>query len=312
MNALIIPVYKNENSIKELVSGVKNINGGLSEGMTAVFVVDGSPDNSSGLLEKLLPTAGFKSKLVEHSRNFGSFEAIRTGMKEIEADKYAVMAADLQEPPELIIDFFKNLKYNEKDIVFGIRENRKDPFVSKIFSAIFWKFYRRFIIKEIPPGGVDVFGCVRQVRDRIVSFTEANSSLVAQLFWVGFKRSYIRYERRKRERGKSAWTFRKKFNYLMDSVFSVTDLPIKFLIALGTAGIVLSVGLGFTVFISRLAGLIEVSGYTALMLTIIFFGTANILGVGIAGAYAHRSYENTKGRPQAITVYSKEFNGGEK
>src|SRR6056297_2692680 len=104
MNALIIPVYKNENSIKELVSGVKNINGGLSEGMTAVFVVDGSPDNSSGLLEKLLPTAGFKSKLVEHSRNFGSFEAIRTGMKEIEADKYAVMAADLQEPPELIID----------------------------------------------------------------------------------------------------------------------------------------------------------------------------------------------------------------
>src|SRR5665811_1926983 len=110
MNALIIPVYKNEESVPELITAVKGINDSMNNDLLTVFVVDGSPDNSYSLLAELLPKSGFRSKLISHSRNFGSFAAIRTGLINTEADKYAIMAADLQEPPELITEFFGKLK----------------------------------------------------------------------------------------------------------------------------------------------------------------------------------------------------------
>lgn len=307
--ALIIPVYKNEESIENLIKAVRVISEEAKGRLAAVFVVDGSPDDSYIKLKKMLPAAGFNSKLIAHSRNFGSFEAIRTGMSKVEADIYAVLSADLQEPPELIFDFFEKIENDEADIVFGTRTGRSDSFFSNIFSAVFWWLYRMFVIKEVPKGGVDVFGCTRKVRDHIVSFRESNSSLVGQLFWVGFKRKFLPYKRKKREKGKSAWTFRKKINYLMDSVFAVTDLPIKFFIFWGTAGIIVSLFLGMFVVVSRFLGMIDVSGYAAIMATIIFFGALNILGIGIVGAYSHRAYENSKNRPLAITMEETEYEG---
>ena len=307
MNALIIPVYKNEESIEDLVKAVKAIAKKVKGGLTAVFVVDGSPDNSYEKLSALLPKAGYPSRLISHSRNFGSFAAIRTGMQQVEADKYAVMAADLQEPAELIIDFFNSLQPNKTDIVFGSRNDRNDPRTSRFFSGIFWWFYKTFIVKDVPRGGVDVFGCVRRVRDYIIAFRESNSSLVGQLFWVGFKRMFVSYTRLEREKGKSAWTFRKKFNYLLDSVFAVTDLPIKTFIIIGTFGAFFSLIFGALIIISRLSGIIEVSGYAAIILTVIFFSAVNILGLGIVGAYAHRAYENSKNRPLTIIVEDKKY-----
>jgi len=309
MNALIIPVYKNEDTIEELTGAVRKIRRGTGGQFTAVFVVDGSPDKSYERLVKLLPKAGFKSRLITHSRNFGSFAAIRTGMELVEAEKYAVMAADLQEPEELISGFFRGLKPNKADILFGTRTGRNDPFFSRLFSAVFWRFYRAFIVKDMPKGGVDVFGCVRKVRDYIVSFRESHSSLVGQLFWVGFKRGFVGYDRIARKKGKSAWTFGKKFNYLLDSVFAVTDLPIKTFILIGSAGIVFSAVFAAVVVVSRLMGMIEVTGYTAIIVTLVFFSALNILGLGIVGAYAHRAYENSKNRPLTIVVEDKKYGG---
>lgn len=309
MNALIIPVYKNEETIADLIKEVKKISDSLSGSLTAVFVVDGSPDNSYQLLSELLPGSGFKSMLISHSRNFGSFAAIRTGMLSVEAEKYAAMAADLQEPTGLIIDFFGMIESPKSDVVFGVRGDRNDPLMSKMLSAMFWGFYKKFIVREIPKGGVDVFGCSKRVRDHIVSFRESNSSLIGQLFWLGYKREFVNYNRQERSRGKSAWTFRKKLNYLLDSIFAVTDLPIKALIVLGLLGVLVSVALGLIVLISKLAGLIPVSGYAAIVLTTVFFGFVNILGLGIVGSYAHRSYENSKNRPITIVADEKTFGG---
>jgi len=307
--SIIVPVYKNEESIFDLIKVFSAINRKLRNRLTVVFVVDGSPDHSFELLNQYLPLADFKSRLILHSKNFGSFAAIRTGLKFAEDNYYAVMAADLQEPPSLVMDFYKILKEDNADIVIGVRDGRRDPVQTKIFSSLFWWMYRRFVVPAIPKGGVDIFGCNRKVRDKMLEFHESNSSLVAQLFWIGFRRSFVKYQRREREKGKSAWTFRKKINYLMDSVFAFTDLPIRLLIWMGGIGVLISFFIGIIVLLFKATGYISVSGYTALMITLIFFGALNLLGLGIIGAYAHRTYDNTKARPLSIVTIDKKIAG---
>jgi glycosyltransferase involved in cell wall biosynthesis len=176
-----------------------------------VFVVDGSPDDSYLRLRAGLEHAPFRAQLLLLSRNFGAFSAIRAGLAAGTGDHFAVMAADLQEPPELVVEFARRLSTGRCDVVVGQRTGRADPLLSRVSSAAFWGLYRRFVQPEVPPGGVDVlFGCTRAVRDQIVRMTELNTSLVGLLFWVGFRREAVPYARRERHAGKSGWTWEKK------------------------------------------------------------------------------------------------------
>ena len=193
-------------------------------------------------------------------------------------------------------------------MVVGCRENRRDPLLSRSASNLFWKLYKKFVIREIPEKGVDVFGCNRIFRDQLLLLGEANSSLVGLIFWLGFKRGEVMYERRERQHGKSAWTLRKKINYLLDSIFSFTDLPIRLLTLFGLLGLLASVLLGLAVLLAKIFGDIAVPGYAATVLTVIFFGGLNSLGLGIVGTYAWRAFENTKGRPLAVVMATQQFN----
>lgn len=303
--SLVIPVYKNEESIASLleaIRGIKNQTGCLFE---AIFVVDGSPDQSYARLREMLPQAGFHSQLICLSRNFGAFAAIRTGLEHAKGSVIAVMAADLQEPPDLIVRFYESLKDGQHDLAFGVREGRDDPFMSKLASGAFWSLYRRFVMSDIPKGGVDIFALTANTRDRLLSLHESNTSLLAQLFWLGGRRAMIPYKRREREHGRSAWTFSKKLKYLSDSVFSFTDLPVRILMSLGVIALALATALTIMIIAAKVSGLVPVPGYAGTMVTILFFGALNSLGLGVVGAYAWRTFENTKARPLSV-LQSKE------
>ncbi|MDN8617539.1 glycosyltransferase family 2 protein [Variovorax ginsengisoli] len=308
MLTLVIPVYRNEASIPDLLDAVAGLHRDLQGQMEAVFVIDGSPDRCFELLRDALPGRPFPSKLALLTRNFGSFPAIRAGLALVESDRYAVMAADLQEPPELVLQMDQALRNEPVDVVVATREGREDPLSSRLPAQIFWWLYRKYVIPEMPPGGVDVFGCNRAFRDSLLRLDERHSSLVAQIFWLGFRRKLICYSRRLRQHGKSAWTFKKKLNYLMDSVFSFTDLPIRLLVRVGGTTAMLAGLLGIVVTIGKLMGLISVPGYAMTILTIVFLGAVNLFGLGIVGSYAWRIYENTKGRPHTVTLRVDEFN----
>lgn len=312
MLSIVIPVYRNEESIPDLIAALAAVAQQAKQDFNCttevVFVVDGSPDNSHAILEQSLQAAPFASQLLLHSRNFGSFAAIRTGLQAASGNYFGVIAADLQEPPELVLQFLENLSAGNCDVVVGCRENRHDPLLTRSASNLFWKFYKKFVIREIPEKGVDVFGCNKAFRDQLISLGEANTSLVGLIFWLGFKRSEVTYERRARQHGKSAWTLKKKFNYLLDSVFSFTDLPIKLLGLFGLIGVIASVLLGIVILLAKILGDIPVPGYAATALTVIFFGGLNSLGLGIVGAYAWRAFENTKNRPLAVVMTLQKFN----
>ena len=307
MLTLVIPVYRNEGSLPDLLRAVATLHQQLDGQMQAVFVIDGSPDRCYELLRAALPLQSFPSKLALLSRNFGSFPAIRAGLALCESERYAVMAADLQEPPQLVLDMDRALRTEPVDVVVGTRSGREDPLLSRLPAQLFWTLYRKYVVPEVPPGGVDVFGCNRTFRDSLLQLDERHSSLIAQIFWLGFRRKLIYYVRQTRQHGKSAWTVKKKINYLMDSVFSFTDLPIRLLVRVGGTTAALAGLLGVVVAIGRLTGFISVPGYAMTILTIVFLGAVNLFGLGIVGSYAWRIYENTKGRPHTVTMRLHDF-----
>lgn len=307
MFSLIVPIYKNEANIPSLLAAINWIRSKLVGPFEVVFVVDGSPDNSLLVLRRDLSKAEFDAQLISLSRNFGAFAAIRAGLEAARGERFAVMAADLQEPPDLIIEMNRVLEADECDIAIGTRVRREDSWMSRLTSGVFWWLYRRLVIKDMPSGGVDIFGCNRFVRDELIALSERNTSLVGLLFWVGFRRKLVPYHRVRREIGVSAWSFAKKWSYMQDSVFSFSNLPISLLLRAGVLGVAVSVAFGLVVLISALNGRISVPGYAATIIVIIFFGMLNLLSSGVLGLYIWRVFENTKGRPLHIVMSTDTF-----
>jgi glycosyltransferase involved in cell wall biosynthesis len=297
LNSVVVPVYRNARSIAALVETVERIAEQVEGELEAIFVVDGSPDDSSERLVRALRGSRLRARVVEHSRNFGSFPAIRTGMGLARGSRIAVMSADLQEPPELVVDFLRRLADEDVDVLAGERASRDDR--GDLAAKVYWRLYRRFVVGDIPPAGVDVFACTAAVRDVVCSLESVHTSLVAQLFWVGFRRRLVSYDRLPSS-GESGWTLRRKLRYLSDSVFAFTDLPVRVLWTAGWVGVTVGLLVGAVVLAARVAGAIAVPGYAATILVLLFFASLNLLGLGIIGSYVWRAYETAKGRPGAI------------
>lgn len=305
--SVVVPVYGNEDTLTEVIDRLNRLPGFAAGELEAVFVVDASPDNSLAVLRRSLPGSGLSAQVLTHSRNFGSFAAIRSGMAAARGRYVAVMAADLQERPELMSEFYAALSSGEVDVVVGRREARADPAMASLAARSFWAVYRMAVNPELPPGGVDVFACTAAVAQTLVGLRESHTSLVGLLYWVGYRRVEVGYRRQERTTGKSGWTLRKRWQYLMDSVFAFTDLPVRLLTAVGGLGTLVTVVVGLVVFVAWLTGGITEPGYTPLMLVIVCSTFLLLTGLGIVGAYVWRAYENSKLRPSAIVASRERF-----
>jgi len=306
---VVIPVYRNAENIAALLARLEQLHARVDGGIEVICVVDGSPDASHPMLEQGLARSPFASQLLLLSRNFGSFAAIREGLSNVRTPYSAVMAADLQEPIELIDEFFQCLRADRADVVVGHRAARQDRWIDRFASGLFWSAYRQLVQKELPEGGIDVFGCNDAFRLHLLRFGEAHTSLVGQILWLGFRREALSYVRQARVAGRSAWTLKRKLTYLSDSVFAFSDLPIRVFTWMGAVGLSMSFLLSAWVVFARVTGSLSVPGYAATVLVILFFGGMNLLGLGVIGSYVWRAYENTKARPLAIIMHSQSFPG---
>ncbi|MCL1961526.1 MAG: glycosyltransferase family 2 protein [Desulfovibrionaceae bacterium] len=307
MLSLVIPVYRNEASLPDLLAALQQMAGALPEPLEVVFVVDGSPDRCHDILRERLPATGLTATLLLLTRNFGAFAAVRAGLEHARGERFAVMAADLQEPPELVPRMHARLAGGEADVVVAERVLRHDPPWQRWQAGLFWSLYRRWVVPDMPPGGIDIFACNKPFRDALLQLGESRSSLIAQIFWLGFRRVSVPYARQPRRHGVSAWTWRKKMAYLSDSVFAFTDLPVRLLTLAGALGMGVAIVLALVVLAARLLGQIAVPGYAMTLIAILFFGALNLLSLGIVGTYAWRAYENTKQRPQAVVLREQRF-----
>lgn len=299
--SITVPVFNNAPSLPDLLEkfqelAAKNPN----DQFEFVFVDDGSVDNSFSILESLLRKEP-RIQIVKLSRNFGSNAALLAGLGQTGGDVVAAIAADLQDPPELINDMLADWRQGHK-VVLAARQSRDDDFLTSLLANTFYSLFRRFAIQTMPQHGFDFFLIDRQICDLINNIQENNAYLMGLILWLGFSPKVIYYHRRAREKryGQSMWTAAKKVKYFLDSFVAFSYFPVR---AASVIGIVLSVaGLIYAgiVIALRLATSIQPEGWASLMIVVLIVSGVQMLMMGILGEYLWRNLDETRRRPRFI------------
>ncbi len=262
-----------------------------------VFVDDGSQDNSLNLLRQFVITRP-GSKVIKLSRNFGAISAVKTGLNYITGDCFLFLAADLQDPPELIPEMVSRWKNGTKYIICE-RTDRQDPLGSKIFSAVYYRLLRKFVMASYPKNGFDLALMDGQLLPYLKdSGKHINFPLFP--FWLGFTPEKIPYVRVAREHGKSRWTFGKKWKLLIDSIFSFSFAPVRLISAIGLIVSLGSFAYGTVVVLSALFGKVEVPGFATLATLVSFLLGLIIVMLGVMSEYIWRIFDEVNRHPHAV------------
>lgn len=298
--SIVVAVYYNELSLAPLFEELLKVEATLasnSHALELIFVDDGSGDNSLREL-LLIKSRRPQTKVVKLTRNFGAVHASKTGFRFVTGDCFIVLAADLQDPPELIPELVQHWQAGNK-FVLCERLDREDPTSSKIFAAIYYRLITWFVVRDYPRRGYDLALMDRAFLSHLLdSAKNINTPLFA--YWLGFKPHVITYRRRERSHGKSRWTFAKKFKLFLDSILGFSILPIR---AISFAGIVVSIlsfGYGLLILINALRGRAEVRGFATIVALIAFLLGLVIIMLGIIGEYLWRIFDETNRRPEAV------------
>lgn len=297
--SIIVPIYYNELNIPHLYEQMKEkILSRTDFEAEIVCVDDGSKDGSyKALLE--LREKDDRFKVVKLSRNFGSHTAILAGFAHATGDCMTMVAADLQEPLEIIIEMYEKWKQGKK-VVIAVRKDREDDFFQKLFSNTYYSLMQKYALKEMPSGGFDCFFIDKKVRDVLVSMNEKNSSIVGQVLWAGFEMDKIYYVRKKREIGESKWTLSKKIKLFIDSFMAFSYVPIRFISTLGIFISIVGFILAVFLIVNKFMFNVPVQGWTTMMITLLMLSGIQMLTLGVIGEYLWRNFDESRGRPTYI------------
>lgn len=305
---IVIPIYKSAAHIEALVDALNALCPLISGGLRAVFAIDGTPDSSEIVLNQHSARMQFPARIVRLSRNFGVTAAVHAGLVESSECVTVVVGSDLQEPPELIRQFFEEIALGASDVVIGERIERHDPLSSRFFSSIYWFVNRRVLKSDLPKGGFDVFGLSKRAKERLSCFRELNSNITSQVQWIGFPRTSVPYVRRARLSGRSSWKFSRKVGLVFDSVYGFSGVPIVAMALLGIGALSIFSLVGILTLIGVVLDLVQVRGYPTLILIVMIGFSAVISCLGIIGGYLVRTFENSKGRPLFIVEHHYDLN----
>ena len=298
--SVVVPVYYNAESLPLLFAELQEVEGQLREhdcAMELVFVDDGSGDESMIELMKIKQQRP-DTRVVKLTRNFGSVHACKMGLKYVTGDCTMWLSADLQDPPELIIEMTDQWLAGSK-FVIALRESRVDPPLTTFFAGIYHWLVRKMISKDYPKGGIDIVlmdaALVPYLRD---SSKNMDPRLLAH--WLGYKSATVPYARGERQHGTSRWTFAKKLTYFIDSILGFSVLPIRIISGIGFIVSLLSFSYGAFIVYSRIVGYREVAGFAALVALITFLLGVVMLILGIIGEYVWRIFDEVTTRPEAV------------
>lgn len=296
--SIIIPCYYNEQNIPvtsvELIENEKNFPAEVS--FEYVMVDDGSRDGTWKELLKFKSLYPDKVQIIKLAGNVGSYNAILAGMNYATGDVNTVIAADLQDPPELMVKMYEYWQKGIK-LIMANRQDREESFGQKLFSNTYHGLMQKLAIKSIPEGGFDFVMFDKQLRDEVVKMNEKNTNTLYLLPWMGYEHVCIPYVRKERKIGKSRWTLQKKIKLFVDSFVSFSYFPIR---TISVTGILMGIGaLGYALFviIARLTGTIDEHGWSALMVVILFVSSFQMISLGILGEYVWRSLDASRNRP---------------
>lgn len=298
--SIVIPVYYNELNLEDTSKALIELAGrNPNLNFEFVFVNDGSGDNSLALLHDIRRKHPKLVRVISLSRNFGTMAAIQAGFSVCKGDYAGFIAADLQDPPELLIEMHKNLQDGTK-VCLAVRSGREDAWHKAFLANIFYALLRKFALPGYPRKGFDYLLLRREVVDQINRLKEKNTNLMSLIFWMGYPFKSISYVRKAREKGKSRWTLNKRIKLVVDSFVGYSYFPIRLISAVG---LLVSLGsFGYFVFMLTysLMGKVPIQGWTTLVLFLAFFSGLQMLMLGILGEYVWRTLDEVRKRPNFI------------
>ena len=272
--SVVIPCFNEEDSIPFFYSEMERIQIEMKKKFEYIFINDGSTDNTLSVLRRL-NASNPNVHYLSFSRNFGKEAALYAGLQRATGDYVTVMDADLQDPPELLIEMYAKIQEGY-DVVGTRRADRKgEPPIRSLFAKAFYWLINKVSDTEMVDGARDFRLMTRQVVDAILELKEVNRFSKGLFSWVGFDVAYVSYENRERVAGETSWSFWSLLSYSLDGFINFSEVPLKLATWAGTFSFLVSlVGIAFVV-IRKLTIGGSVAGWASLVSIILFIGESN-------------------------------------
>jgi polyisoprenyl-phosphate glycosyltransferase len=294
--AVVIPCYNEEGNLRETHRRVSQTLANAGVEYEIVYVDDGSRDATPGLVREL-QASDPHVRVVYLSRNFGHQVAVTAGLAHTRADAAVIMDADLQDPPEVVGDMIRRWQ-DGYEVVYGVRTDREGETRFKLLTAkLFYRLIHSLSDTEIPLDTGDFRLLDRKVVDAIVAMPERDRFVRGMVSWAGFRQIGVPYRRAPRFAGETKYPLGKMVRFALDGIFSFSAKPLRLstlmgLISAGLALLAIVYALGMRLFTQR-----WVTGWTALIIAILFLGGVQLISLGIIGEYIGRLYGEAKRRP---------------
>lgn len=294
--SIVIPIYNEAGNIRLLYDRLTAVVQPMQLKYELIFVNDGSKDASIEII-KLLAEKDDNVKYINFSRNFGHQIAVTAGIDHAAGKAVVLIDADLQDPPELIKDLYQ--KWSDgNEVVYAQRKQRKgEGILKKVTAKLFYRLLRKMTSVKIPVDTGDFRIMDRKVVDVLKQMPEQHKFLRGQISWIGFRQTYVLYERDQRNAGQTGYTYRKMLRFALDGITSFSDAPLKFA---SLAGFIVS-GIAFLLILyalyERLVTGDYVAGWASIIISVLFLGGIQLICIGIIGEYISRISTNVRNRP---------------
>jgi dolichol-phosphate mannosyltransferase len=296
--SVVIPFYQEGETVEKMITAVRTAMTGMNEPYEIICIDDGSPDTTWDTIQRIA-NANSDVRAIRFSRNFGKESAICAGLEIARGDFVMTIDGDLQHPPELIPEFIRIQKETGAHIVDGVKVFRgKEPFITKLGVRAFY-----FLINKL--SGYDLAGASdykllsRSALNAWCALPEKRTFYRGMSAWIGFKRAEVRFSVAPRRQGMTKWSFIRLAKLGISSITSFSSLPLHFVTLLGFLFLLFAIGLGIQTIYRKFTGT-AVSGFTTVILLQLIIGSLVMIGVGIAGEYIGKIYDEVKYRPRYI------------
>lgn len=302
---LVVPCYNEEKNVGLFYQVADAAFANKKYDYEVVFVNDGSKDNTYKELKSLFKTHPDKVSVVNLSRNFGKEAAILAGLKRASGDYIALVDADLQQRPEIVVDMVNYLEEHEEyDVVAAYQEHRIEGKLMSGVKKLFYTLINKVCDIEFYAGASDFRTFRRTVAEALINMPEYHRFSKGLFSWIGFNTYYLPYVAEERNAGETKWSVKKLIKYAMEGFMSFTTMPLRFATYLGMLVSICAVLYMVFVIIKTLIFGETVPGYPTIVTLILFLSGVQLLILGILGEYLARIYVQGKGRPVYI---EKEF-----
>ena len=301
----IIACYKDGQAIPLMAERLQKTFEKIGCDYEIIFVNDGSPDDSQDVLEALVKTNP-KIKAITHSRNFGSQAAFTSGMKRATGDGCVLLDGDLQDPPEIIADFYP--KWIEGwDVVYGVRTKREMPFLWELMYKGFYRIFQKISYIRVPVDAGDFSLIDRKVMNAMDQLPERDRFMRGLRAWAGFRQTGVPYLRPERMFGRSTNNLLSNFRWAKKGLFSFSYIPLEFI---SMAALIVSAGAVIAVVVQIVERIIDPKipqGISTIIVVCLFLGAVQLFSLSFLAEYMAKIFEEVKGRPLFVVAKTLNF-----